>query len=308
MDRWLGVWLTGPMLWIVVVGMGTGLLGGLFGKGGSALASPLLAAGGVPAFAALASPLPATIPATAVAALAYWRVREIDTRLLRTTILFGVPATVVGALLSAAIGGGALVWACDVVLAALGLRILAGRPARTTVGAALPTARAPVAVADARLERGDARLGPADARLGRGDARLADGARLARLARRERAYRAAGLGAERAVALIAGLASGLLANSGGFLLAPLFITVLGLPIRRALGTSLAAAAILAIPGTLVHAGLGHVAWSLTIPFGLASVPLSAVGARLALRTDAKHLEVLYGAGLALLGGALLLVR
>jgi uncharacterized membrane protein YfcA len=111
-----------------------------------------------------------------------------------------------------------------------------------------------------------------------------------------------------AVGLVVGLASGLLGNSGGFLLAPLGVTVLGLPLKRALGTSLAAAAVLAVPGTVVHVALGHVDWSVTLVFGLASIPLSAVGARLALRSGADRLELVYGAALVLLGGGLLLVR
>jgi uncharacterized membrane protein YfcA len=116
-------------------------------------------------------------------------------------------------------------------------------------------------------------------------------------------------GALRIVAVVGavGLVSGLLGNSGGFLLAPLFVSVLGLPIHRALGTSLVIAACLAVPGTLVHAWLGHIDWSLTLAFGLASVPAASAGARLALRTKARRLTLVYGAGLATLGGGLLAV-
>ena len=49
------------------------ILGGLFGKGGSAIATPLLAAIGVPPIIAVASPLPATIPGTLVAYRRYRR-------------------------------------------------------------------------------------------------------------------------------------------------------------------------------------------------------------------------------------------
>src|SRR4029077_5307230 len=83
-----------------------------------------------------------------------------------------------------------------------------------------------------------------------------------------------------------GFVSGLLGNSGGFLLAPLFMSVLGMPIHRALGTSLVLAMCLAIPGTIVHAWLGHIDWSLTLAFGVASAPAAAAGANLALRTKA----------------------
>ena len=71
-----------------------------------------------------------------------------------------------------------------------------------------------------------------------------------------------------------------------------------MPVRRALGTSLALAAALAVPGTIVHAWLGHIDWSLTLVFGLASVPLATVGAGVALRVRERSLTMAYGIGIA----------
>ena len=107
------------------------------------------------------------------------------------------------------------------------------------------------------------------------------------------------------VAAGVGLLSGLLANAGGFLLAPLFVVVLRLSLKRSFATSLAVAAVLAIPGTIVHAALGHIDWSVVAVFGSTSIPLSYIGAHTAVRTNPIHLERAYGAGLALLGSALL---
>jgi uncharacterized membrane protein YfcA len=50
-----------PWIAIALIGAAVGFLGGLFGKGGAAVATPLLAAVGVPAIVAVASPLPATV-------------------------------------------------------------------------------------------------------------------------------------------------------------------------------------------------------------------------------------------------------
>ena len=102
-----------------------------------------------------------------------------------------------------------------------------------------------------------------------------------------------------------GFVSGLLGNSGGFLLAPLFMAVLGMPIHRALGTSLLVATCLAVPGTLVHWWLGHIDWSLTLAFGIACVPAAIFGAQVALRTSRRSLSLAYGFGLATMGGSLL---
>jgi uncharacterized membrane protein YfcA len=104
---------------------------------------------------------------------------------------------------------------------------------------------------------------------------------------------------------VTGLVSGLLANSGGFLLAPLYLAVLRMPVKRAFASSLAVAGVLAVPGTLVHWALGHIDWSVVGLFALTSVPLSYVGARVAIRTHPARLERLYGAGLATIGVALL---
>jgi uncharacterized protein len=243
-------------LGIAAIGLVVGFLAGLFGKGGSAIATPLLHAVGVPAIVAVASPLPATIPSTAVAAAAYWRSHFLDKRVLAWSVAFGVPTTIVGAVATRWIPGTALVKATDVLVACLGLRFL---------------------------------LFPTDAREVVTEAtwyRL-------RLA---------------AVATVAGLASGLLANSGGFLLAPLYLAVLRLPIKGAFATSLTVATLLAVPGTIVHAALGHIDWAVVAVFGATSVPLSYLGARVGLRSNARHLERIYGAALSILGLVFLLAR
>jgi hypothetical protein len=95
--------------------------------------------------------------------------------------------------------------------------------------------------------------------------------------------------------------SGLLANSGGFLLAPLYIVVLRIPIKAAFASSLVVAAALAVPGTIVHALLGHIDWNVVAVFAVTAIPLSYVGGRVAVRTHAPKLERLYGAGLLIIG-------
>ena len=55
------------LLGVLLIGAGVGFFSGAFGKGGSAVSTPLLHALGVPAIVAIASPLPATIPSTLLA-------------------------------------------------------------------------------------------------------------------------------------------------------------------------------------------------------------------------------------------------
>jgi len=243
-------------LGILCIGAGVGFTAGLFGKGGSAIATPLLHLVGVPALVAVAAPLPATIPSTVAAARPYWRADAIDWRLVRISVVAGAPAAVVGAVLTRWVDGSALVRVTDALIAIIGVRLLlTGRRPAPTVAKA---------IAGDPLRRSIA------------------------------------------VGIVVGITSGLLANSGGFLLAPLYLSVLHRPIRTAFGSSLAVAAVLAVPGTIVHAALGHIDWKIVLLFGVAAVPLSALGARVALRVEPSRLERGYGAVLVLLGGAFLL--
>ena len=239
----------------MLIGAGVGFLAGLFGKGGSAIATPLLHAVGVPAIVAIAAPLPATVPSTMVASWAYWKERLVDDEILGWSLAWGIPATIIGAVASRWVSGSVLVKVTDVIVAGLGLRFLL----------------APHQQAGAEPVRPPGY-----------HQRLA------------------------VVAVVVGLSGGLLANSGGFLLAPLYLAVLRLPIRSSFACSLAVAAVLAIPGTLVHCYLGHINWSIVVAFGAASIPLSYAGAAVALRTEAARLERVYGAVLAVLGMSFLL--
>jgi hypothetical protein len=109
---------------LLLIGLGVGFLGGLFGKGGSAVATPLLQLAGVPAFFAVASPLPATIPGTLVASLAYLKEGLFDREVVFWSVLLGLPATVLGAFASKAVGGAGLLLMSNVVVAGLGLSFL----------------------------------------------------------------------------------------------------------------------------------------------------------------------------------------
>ncbi len=110
---------------VTAAGAVIGVLFGLFGVGGSSFATPVLGLLGVPGVIAVAAPLPATIPAAVLGALGYARRHQVDVNIARWSIMGGVPATIVGAFLSSSVGGKALLIASGVVLALVGIRILA---------------------------------------------------------------------------------------------------------------------------------------------------------------------------------------
>ena len=109
---------------IVLAGAGVGICMGLFGVGGSSIATPLLALLGAPALAAVASPLPATIPSAAVGAVPYIRSGEARSRAAAWSLLGGIPGTIAGALLSHLAGGQVLLISSGVVLIVVGLRVV----------------------------------------------------------------------------------------------------------------------------------------------------------------------------------------
>src|SRR4051794_29856953 len=97
---------------------------GVFGVGGSSVATPLLSLLGVPALAAIASPLVATIPGATSAAIPYVRVGDGRPKTAAWSLLGAVPATIVGALLSQSVGGPALLVGSGLVLLVVGVRVL----------------------------------------------------------------------------------------------------------------------------------------------------------------------------------------
>lgn len=103
----------------------------------------------------------------------------------------------------------------------------------------------------------------------------------AHAARRDSWWRLATIG------LGAGMLSGLLGVGGGILMVPLFVQWLHMPIKNAIGTSLACVGILAVPSFVVHQVQGDIDWLYAGPLCLAVIPGARVGAHLAI-TSAEH--------------------
>ena len=96
------------------------------------------------------------------------------------------------------------------------------------------------------------------------------------------------------IGLAAGFVSGLLGIGGGVVIVPLLAAVVRMPLKRALGTSLLAIVVLVIPGTIVHASLGHIDWALCLALVLGAVPGARIGSRIALGTREATLRLLVG--------------
>lgn len=107
------------------------------------------------------------------------------------------------------------------------------------------------------------------------------------------------------IGLMAGVASGYVGLGGGFLMVPLMLSWLDLPMKKASGTSLVAIFILAIPGTIAQGMLGNIDYLVGIATAVGAIPGAFFGARLVSRVPERALRITFSAFLGV--GAILLV-
>jgi uncharacterized protein len=121
---------------VAAAGVGIGVAFGVFGAGGSAFGTPILALLGVPAPVAVASPLPAVLPSALMGAREYFRAGMLDRRIARLAVTAAVPTVIVGALASRVVSGQWLLIASGALLVVVGVRmIVPTRAAGATRGA-----------------------------------------------------------------------------------------------------------------------------------------------------------------------------
>ena len=94
--------------------------------------------------------------------------------------------------------------------------------------------------------------------------------------------------------MIAGLASGYVGVGGGFIMVPLMLAVLDIPMSLASGTSLIAIMILAIPGVIEQGLLGNIDYLAGIAIVIGSIPGALVGARLVRVVPERQLRFIFG--------------
>ncbi len=252
-----------PEWWLVLLtvaaGVVTGLLSGMFGIGGAIISNPALRALGLGPRVAIGSTLPAIIPGAISGALRYRREGLIIGRVFVWTAPFGIASSVGGAFAADAIPEAhALTLALAVLLGITAFRL--GRAPRAPV--------AVVAETDAETAASPHTAAPTAAHAAR--------------------WKLAVTG------VLAGGLSGLLGVGGGVLMVPLFTGWLRIPLKSALATSLACVGILAIPGTISHAALGHIDWGFALPLAIGIVPGARLGAHITVGIDEHRLRILVG--------------
>lgn len=109
------------------------------------------------------------------------------------------------------------------------------------------------------------------------------------------------------IGLVAGLASGYVGVGGGFIMVPLMLAVLDIPMSLASGTSLIAIMILAIPGVIEQGLLGNIEYLAGIAIVVGSIPGALVGARLVRVVPERQLRFIFG-GFLLVAAVMLMLN
>jgi uncharacterized membrane protein YfcA len=111
-------------LFLIAIGMVVGFLSGVFGVGGSSIATPLLRLIDVSRMVALGSPLPVTLPTAVIGGIIYWRRGLVHTKAVLWTAVGGVPTVLVGAFLTSEVPGRILMALTGLFVIAVGARML----------------------------------------------------------------------------------------------------------------------------------------------------------------------------------------
>ena len=109
-----------------------------------------------------------------------------------------------------------------------------------------------------------------------------------------------------AIGLVAGLASGYVGVGGGFIMVPLMLSIIGIPMRKASGTSLIAVMILAIPGVIEQGIIGNINYLAGIAVVIGTIPGAVIGAKLVTKVPERTLRLLFGCFLIVAAAMLVL--
>ena len=272
----------------LVVGLAVGVLAGLLGIGGGMLLVPAFKLGyAMDSLMCTATSLFTIIPTSVSGAISHNRNKTCLPKL-------GVAAGLGGACLSP-----------------LGVWLATLSPDWAVMGAAaLIIAYSSVTMFRKALK---APKVPRGAGAGAADAAAKEAAAEDRAAAIERAHaeaptigwREAAIGA--AIGLFAGLASGYVGVGGGFIMVPLMMSILHVPMKLTSGTSLIAVMILAVPGTVTQALLGNINWIAGIAVACGSIPGATLGAKLIPKVPERQLRFLF-AGFLVVAAVLLVVN
>lgn len=282
-----------------LVGVGVGVLSGLLGIGGGTVMVPLFRlAFGMEPIAATATSLFTIVP-TSISGM--WKHAKNKTSLPRVGIVCGLTGAClspVGVWAANVSPGWAIMGAAAVVVMYSSFTMLKKALAAPKGGAAKGSRKA----CEKKATTSDtAAVGAAVAAGGSSAA----GAQAAPLEAPAIKLTPKYVAKVALIGVVAGFMSGYVGVGGGFIMVPLFVSMLGIPMRLASGTSLTAVCILAIPGVIEQAVLGNIDYMVGVAMMVGSIPGAIVGANLVKRVPERALRFAFALFLLLM--AVLLV-
>ncbi len=247
----------------VVLGLGTGVLSGLFGVGGGVVSQPGMRLLGLEPLIVIGSALPVIIPGATSGARRYVRAGLIRWPAVIATVPAGLVAAVVGSIAAEHVpGDGHVLQLATAALLGLSSYRMGRAPGPVTAPAT------PLAETDAP---------EAPTRLSSWRTAVDDRELLSRYV---------------AIGLLAGLLSGLLGIGGGVIMVPAFVQLARMEVKAAIATSLVCVGSFAIPGTIAHVVLDHVDWRVVACLVVGVVPGARIGAALTIRANDRRLRAI----------------
>lgn len=287
-----------------LVGIGIGILSGMLGIGGGTVLVPIFRlAFGMSPIMSTATSLFTIIPTSVSGAVSHIRHKTCVPSLGLAAGLGGACTSPIGVWLATISPAWMVMLAAALIIGYSAVNMLRKawkmKPARAGVVApAAPAGEPPV---EAAVEQaGDAAANDdAAPEVPAGESSVAadTGKAFPKLTRKQLAIGAA-------IGLGAGLASGYVGVGGGFIMVPLMMSLLKMPMKLTSGTSLIAVMLLAIPGVVMQALLGNVNWVAGIAVAAGSIPGALLGARLLTHMPERTLRFMF-AGFLVIAGVVL---
>ncbi|MCL2136424.1 MAG: sulfite exporter TauE/SafE family protein [Coriobacteriia bacterium] len=110
-----------------------------------------------------------------------------------------------------------------------------------------------------------------------------------------------------AIGTFAGFIAGIVGVGGGFVIIPFGMALLGRTMKEMSAVSLLAIAVIAVPGIVTHAWLGHIWYLHGLALVIGSVPGASLGVYLIRKVDERTMRYAFGI-LLLVSGCLLLLN
>ncbi len=274
--------------WVIpaLVGLGIGVLSGLLGVGGGTIMVPVFRlVFGMSPIMSTATSLFTIVPTSISGAVSHVRNKTCLPALGLAAGLGGALTSPLGVQLASISPAWLIMVVAAIIIIWSAVNIL-GKAIKAKPSAAADTA-ATAAVSSASSATASTAAAGAATKKATSAENASSNTSLQKLSRKQLL-----LGA--CIGLVAGVASGYVGVGGGFLMVPLFLSVVGIDMRKASGTSLIAVMILAIPGVIQQGILGNINYVAGIAIAIGSIPGALIGSRLVTHVPDRTLRFIFG--------------